>query len=214
MKPSQVIFHNVSFTYDTARTPLLSAVSAHFPSGWTGVVGANGAGKTTLLRLAIGDLAPRHGIIQASTDTIYCPQRTDMAPLFFTEFLQATDGDACEIKGRLKIADEWLFRWQTLSHGERKRTQIGVALWRQPQVLAIDEPTNHLDAEARQLLFGALRSFPGVGLLVSHDHYFLGRLTTVRWHIAPQKESWNRDMYLRIVEPYESLDESTKFKER
>jgi macrolide transport system ATP-binding/permease protein len=173
MNHIQVIFHDVSFTYDTASVLLLSAVSAHFPRGWTGIVGANGAGKTTLLRLATGELVPQHGTIQAPAETIYCPQRTDSPPPFFAEFLPATDGDACELKGRLRIGDEWLLRWQTLSHGERKRVQIGVALWRQPDVLAIDEPTNHLDAEARQLLLGALQSFSGVGLLVSHDRALL-----------------------------------------
>jgi ATPase subunit of ABC transporter with duplicated ATPase domains len=176
MSQAWIIFHQVSFTYDTASTPLLTNLTAHFPVGWTGIVGANGSGKTTLLRLATAELTPQHGMVQAPEEAIYCPQRTDTAPPLFVELIQATDGDACEIRGRLEIAAGWLDRWQTLSHGERKRVQIGVALWRQPQVLAIDEPTNHLDAEARQLLISALRSFPGVGLLVSHDRELLDSL--------------------------------------
>jgi macrolide transport system ATP-binding/permease protein len=176
MGHTQVIFHAVSFTYDTASMPLLAAVSAHFPRGWTGIVGANGTGKTTLLRLATRDLTPQHGTIQAPVETLYCAQRTDAPPPFFAAFLHATDGDACELKGRLRITDEWGAHWQSLSHGERKRAQIGVALWRQPDVLAVDEPTNHLDAEARQLLLGALQSFSGVGLLVSHDRALLNGL--------------------------------------
>src|SRR5581483_6294931 len=176
MSHLQVIFHNVSFTYDTATVPLLSAMSVHFPSGWTGIVGANGAGKTTLLRLATGELSPQRGTIDAVAEAIYCPQRTDTSPPLFAEFLAATDGAACTLKGRLGIADEWLARWPTLSHGERKRAQIGVAVWRQPDVLAIDEPTNHLDTEARRLLRDTLQSFSGVGLLVSHDRELLDDL--------------------------------------
>jgi ATPase subunit of ABC transporter with duplicated ATPase domains len=172
----QVIFHHVSFAYDTASGPLLSEVSAHFPRGWTGIVGANGAGKTTLLRLATGELTPHRGTIEASPATQYCPQRTDDPPPLLAEFLDATDAIACALKGQLGIADGWGSRWQTLSHGERKRAQIGVALWQQPDVLAVDEPTNHLDAEARQLLLEALQSFAGVGLLVSHDRALLDGL--------------------------------------
>jgi ATPase subunit of ABC transporter with duplicated ATPase domains len=176
MSQASIIFHKVSFTYDTASTPLLRDVSAHFPVGWTGIVGANGTGKTTLLRLATGELTPQQGVVQTMVNAVYCPQQTDTAPPLFAELIQASDGEAQEIKGRLDIADEWLHRWQTLSHGERKRAQIGVALWYQPQVLAIDEPTNHLDAQARQLLISALRLFPGVGLLVSHDRELIDSL--------------------------------------
>ena len=172
----QVIFHNVSFTYDTATMPLLASVSAHFPRGWTGIVGANGAGKTTLLRLATGELTPQHGAIESSAEAIYCQQRTDAPPPWLAEFLSATDREACVLKGRLGMTGDWLARWQTLSHGECKRAQIGVALWRQPEVLAIDEPTNHLDTQARQLLRDALQSFSGVGLLVSHDRALLDDL--------------------------------------
>jgi ATPase subunit of ABC transporter with duplicated ATPase domains len=176
MSYAQVIFHNVSFAYDTASTPLLMDLSAHFPVGWTDIVGANGAGKTTLLQLATGLLTPQRGTVQGSADALYCPQRTDTLPPRLTAFIQATDGAACAIKGLLHIEASWVERWQTLSHGERKRAQIGVALWCQPQILAIDEPTNHLDDAARQLLSAALRAFAGVGLLVSHDRALLDAL--------------------------------------
>jgi ATPase subunit of ABC transporter with duplicated ATPase domains len=65
-----------------------------------------------------------------------------------------------------------------LSHGERKRAQIAVALWREPAVLALDEPSNHIDADARALLVRALTEFAGVGLLVSHDRALLDELCT------------------------------------
>ena len=176
MSPAQIIFHNVTFAYETASAPLFTELTAHFQTGWTGIVGANGAGKTSLLRLATGDLSPQQGTVQEAGEAIYCPQRTDTAPPLFAEFMQASEGDAHETRGRLKIADAWLNRWATLSHGERKRAQIGVALWRQPHILAVDEPTNHLDAEARELLIGALHAFSGVGLLVSHDRELLDAL--------------------------------------
>ena len=176
MTQAELLFQNISFTYEEAVTCLFSGLTLHFPNGWSGIVGANGAGKTTILKLATGALTPNQGQVQTSAGAIYCPQRTDDPPEMLAALVEATDGEAYEIRGKLRVEEGWLERWQTLSHGERKRAQIAVALWRHPQVLAIDEPTNHIDAQARRLLAGALRSFRGVGLLVSHDRELLDTL--------------------------------------
>jgi len=171
-----VQFQKVFFTYDRACRPLISDLSTHFTQGWTGVVGANGAGKSTILKLATGKVAAQRGRVLSPELAIYCQQRTDHAPEQLDDLIQAIDGEAFRIKGRLGIEDDWLERWATLSHGERKRAQIAVALWQKPQVLAVDEPTNHLDVEAQDLLFEALASFHGVGMLVSHDRKLLDDL--------------------------------------
>ena len=76
---------------------------------------------------------------------------------------------------------------ESLSHGERKRVQIAIALWHQPDVLALDEPTNHLDAEAKHVLLAALKSFRGAGLLVSHDRDFLDALCSQCLFIFPPR---------------------------
>ena len=171
-----VIFENVSYAYDAMSSPLLEMLSASFPAGWTGVVGANGAGKTTLLKLAAGLLEPRGGQVRLPGDALYCAQRTDEAPEWFERFVDARDRSACEWKGRLAIGVDWARRWSSLSHGERKRAQIAGMLWLQPAVLALDEPANHIDMEARSLLVSALRRFAGIGLLVSHDRELLDSL--------------------------------------
>lgn len=169
-------FHNVTFTYDTASEPLFQIVSLHFAPGWSGVVGANGVGKTTLLKLATGLLEPDEGYINGSLNSMYCAQRTDNVPEQFDKLLLANSKSASIIKSRLGIGDDWITRWSTLSHGERKRAQIAVALWRRPTILAFDEPTNHVDAEARAIIANALQAFHGVGLLVSHDRELLDAL--------------------------------------
>ena len=176
MADLSIRFQNISFAYDSATHFVINDLSAHLTRGWTGIVGANGAGKSTVLKLATGRLTPQKGRVIFPESAIYCEQRTDKAPAQLWDLTQAIDGAARKIKGRLGVEDDWLERWNTLSHGERKRAQIAVALWRQPQVLAIDEPTNHLDAQAQHLLFEALSSFSGVGLLVSHDRKFLDDL--------------------------------------
>jgi len=176
MTDLSILFQNVSFTYDRATHLLIHDLSVHLTQGWTGIVGANGVGKSTILKLATGDLKAQQGRVIFPEFTIYCQQRTDNAPDQLYDLIHAINGDAFRIKGRLGIEDDWLKRWTTLSHGERKRAQIAVAVWRNPQVLAVDEPTNHLDVEAQDLLFEALSTFHGVGMLVSHDRKFLDDL--------------------------------------
>ncbi len=169
-------FESVGFAYPGMSRPLLGGVEAHFPQGWTGIVGANGAGKTTLLKLATGGLKPSSGRVHHLGTGRYAVQRTDDPPEGWIEFMEATDVAAYEWRRRLGVLPDWVERWGTLSHGERKRGQIAVVLWTDPDVLALDEPTNHIDAAARVLLLEALRSYRGVGLLVSHDRALLDAL--------------------------------------
>ncbi|MDR3356194.1 MAG: ATP-binding cassette domain-containing protein [Spirochaetaceae bacterium] len=165
-------FDSVYFSYPSSIEPVLRNISAGFHEGWTGISGDNGAGKTTLLLLAAGLLRPCSGQVSGAGG-IYCPQRTDDIPDSWEDFFYAGDKEAGRIMSRLGIEADWPFRWETLSHGERKRMQIGAALWRQPEILAMDEPTNHLDREAAGLVAGILESYRGIGLLVSHDRALL-----------------------------------------
>ncbi len=180
-------FNNVSFGYERATEDLFQDISFHLASGWTAIVGANGVGKTSLLKLAMGILEPYEGQITFPEHGIYCQQRTDHAPDQFFELIHANDRDAFRIKAKLGLEDEWLERWDTLSHGERKRAQIAVALWQTPPALAVDEPTNHLDTQAQDHLFTALSSYRGVGILVSHDRKFLDDLCQQCLFIEPPK---------------------------
>ena len=167
-------FDRVSFAYPGMAEPLLADVTAHFPEGtWTGIVGANGAGKTTILKLAAGALSPSDGAIRQIGAAQYAVQRTDAPPDEWDDFMDAWDPVAMDVRRQLGVSPDWAGRWETLSHGERKRVQIAIALWHQPDVLALDEPTNHLDADAKRVLLAALKSFRGAGLLVSHDRDFL-----------------------------------------
>ncbi len=180
-------FQQVNFTYETAIEPLFQDISVHLPSGWTGIAGANGAGKTTFLKLATGLLTPDAGMVQTPEKSVYCPQRTDDRPEHFAALLHAASKRAALIRGHFGLESGWLERWPTLSHGERKRSQIAVALWLEPDLLAIDEPTNHVDAEARDILMQALRTFQGVGLLVSHDRELLDTLCRQCLFIEPPR---------------------------
>jgi ATPase subunit of ABC transporter with duplicated ATPase domains len=168
-------FKSVYFSYPSSLNPVLEDISAEFHPGWTGVTGDNGAGKTTFLMLAAGLLEPRFGKISGGGG-VYCSQRTDELPPLWEDLFYAGGGEAGRLMSRLGIEADWPYRWETLSQGERKRLQLGIALWQQPDLLAVDEPTNHLDREARELIAAALESYSGIGLLVSHDRALLDRL--------------------------------------
>jgi ATPase subunit of ABC transporter with duplicated ATPase domains len=213
MTDLSILFQNVSFTYDRATQPLVCNLSVHLTRGWTGIVGANGVGKSTILKLATGGLEPQQGRVIIPEFAIYCQQRTDSAPDQLDDLIHAISGDAFRIKGRLGVEEDWMKRWTTLSHGERKRAQIAVAMWRKPQVLAVDEPTNHLDADAQDLLFAALSTFRGVGMLVSHDRKLLDDLCHQCLFVEPPDAILRPGNYSRGLQQAEK-DKMTVQKQR
>ncbi len=166
----------IDFTYPSLSTPLFRDLSLNVLIGFTGVAGANGAGKSTLLQIAAGVLQPDSGVVVRPGKAVYCAQRTDAPPADFQAFLDDTGGHVYALRDRFGIEWDWLERWHTLSHGERKRAQIACALWQEPTVLALDEPTNHIDHEGRRLLLDVLSEFRGIGLIVSHDREVLDEL--------------------------------------
>ena len=206
-------FQNISFAYDRATQLIIRNLSVHFTPGWTGIVGANGVGKSTILKLATGDLTCQQGRVIMPEFAIYCQQRTDDAPDQLQGLIDSMDGEAFEIKGRLGVEDDWARRWTTLSHGERKRAQIAVAMWRKPQVLAVDEPTNHLDANAQDLLFEALSTFQGIGLLVSHDRRLLDDLCHQCLFVEPPQATLRPGNYSRGLQQAKT-EEMTAQKQR
>lgn len=176
MDSSHISLTRVTFHYEGSHSPVFESITVRFARGWTGLVGANGAGKSTLLMLAAGMMAPTTGAVQTIENAYYLEQRTDTEPRTLAGLLFDYDASAVEIRTGLGITRSWYDRWDTLSQGERKRAQIGCALYAGPAALLVDEPGNHLDAESREWLITALRRFDGVGLIVSHDREMLDAL--------------------------------------
>ncbi len=210
MGKDSIEYQDVSFAYETLSEPLIDRLSLQFYSGWTGVVGANGVGKSTILKLSTGLLSASQGQILMPGNTLYCQQRTDESPDKFLDFINACDHEAFVLKGQLLIEEDWNTRWDSLSHGERKRAQIGTALWLQPSVLAIDEPTNHLDEKARTILIRALKSFNGVGLLVSHDRELLDTLCRYSLFIDPPEFTLRTGSFSKVWKQVQRERESSQ----
>jgi ATPase subunit of ABC transporter with duplicated ATPase domains len=207
---SSLVFHNVSFAYDASLDGLFSGIDVGFGVGWTGIIGENGAGKSTFLRLSCRELEPRRGRIDAPASCVYCPQRTDDPKPESSMFLTATDAEAFRIRGTLGIGEDWLDRWNTLSHGERKRVQIATSLWLQPDLLAVDEPTNHLDANTRLQIVQALRSYRGIGLLVCHDRDLLDGLCAHSLFVSPPHVILRSDGYTVAMKAIEDEEQAAR----
>ncbi|ACL02233.1 ABC transporter related [Desulfatibacillum aliphaticivorans] len=188
-------FQNVSYHYPSSPEVLFQGLNFQLGKGWCGVVGPNGAGKSTLLKLAAGLLTSVQGGVVRPDRCMYCPQRTDYMPDGFSDFCGSFSREACILKGKLGVDDDWIYRWDTLSHGERKRAQIALALWREPDALAIDEPTNHLDAKAKAMVCEALEGFDGIGILVSHDRDLLDSLCRSCLFVEPPQATLRKGGY-------------------
>lgn len=167
---------HISYGYPDAIDSLFEDVDVSFAQGWTGIVGPNGSGKSTLARIAARHIDPDEGFVSPKLLSAYCEQETEHPPEKLAEFASDYNKSAVRLRALLAIEDEWMWRFSTLSHGERKRIQIAVALWEEPDVLIVDEPTNHLDADIREVLITSLKSFKGIGIIISHDRFLLDTL--------------------------------------
>ncbi|KAE8127225.1 MULTISPECIES: ATP-binding cassette domain-containing protein [Bifidobacterium] len=170
--PQVLTLNDISYEYPSSSTPLFEHISVTFPSGWTAVLGDNGIGKTTLMQIVIGHVKPDSGSIAPKPGSLisaYCPQRTDEAPENLEDFAVDWSPETLRIRETLGIGDDWAYRYDSLSGGEAKRLQLACALSLRPDLLILDEPTNHVDEPTRLAIAEALRSFSGIGIVVSHD---------------------------------------------
>ena len=174
----QITLSDVGYTYPDAVEPLFSHVTITFPQGWSGLLGDNGCGKTTLARIAVGQLTPQTGSVSTGHFCALCTQETDTPPDTLVDFALDYGREARHLRTIFCLDDDMFWRFDTLSHGERKKIQIAVALWQRPDVLVLDEPTNHIDHESRMQLIQAMQTYRGIGILVSHDRELLDAVVT------------------------------------
>ena len=149
-----------------------------------GVVGRNGAGKSTLLRILAGDEEPDAGEVVARSGVriAWLPQEP-RPPARATAIEVARDGQeafvpAHEAEAMLDVLgilpDHPVGE---LSGGQRRRVALAKALLAPSDLLILDEPTNHLDVDTIDWLEEQLRHRAGGLMMVTHDRYFLERLT-------------------------------------
>ncbi len=166
------------------------------PGDRVGLVGVNGAGKTTVLRLLDGSLAPTTGRVRIGRTVVtahLAQEITELDPS--RRVLEAVQEVRNEVRvgsGDSLTAGQLLERfgfaaqrqWTPtgdLSGGERRRLQLLRLLMGEPNVLLFDEPTNDLDVETLTVLEDLLDGWPGTMVVVSHDRWFLERVTDSVW---------------------------------
>ncbi|MCS3904076.1 ATP-binding cassette ChvD family protein [Methylohalomonas lacus] len=172
---------------------LYQGMSFHVPKGGlVGVIGPNGAGKTTMLRMIMGTEEPDGGTIEIG-DTVqvaYVDQSRDALDGDKTVWQEISNGqDIIEVGNWQVQSRAYVGRFnfkgpdqqklvKDLSGGERNRLHLAKLLKSGGNLLLLDEPTNDLDVETLRALEQALLDFPGSAVVISHDRWFLDRIST------------------------------------
>jgi ATP-binding cassette subfamily F protein uup len=158
----------------------------------TGITGPNGAGKSTFLNLILGLVEADEGNISTGETIVYghysqegiqLPEDKRVIEVVqdIAEYIEMPDGTQT-------TALQWLRKFlftgdmpyspvSKLSGGERRRLALLTVLMKRPNFLILDEPTNDLDLDTLSVLEDFLLGFQGCLLIVSHDRYFLDKLT-------------------------------------
>ena len=177
------------------------------PGERTGILGVNGAGKSTLLGLIAGTVEPTSGRVKRgkTVKVATLTQRLDeleehlndpvrvVIGRLRTSFTVGTGSKAQELTPgqmleRMGFTSAQLSTpVKDLSGGQKRRLQLLLILLDQPNVLILDEPTNDLDTDMLAAIEDLLDSWPGTLIVVSHDRYFLERVTDQQYAILDRR---------------------------
>lgn len=167
-----------------------------------GIIGINGTGKTTLLKIIAGQEETDEGqvVYQKGLRIAYLPQN----PVFpkdatVLSYVTGSQSEAKTILTRLDITD-YDAPIAQLSGGQKKRVALAKTLVDPADVLVLDEPTNHIDNEMAAWLEEYLNRFRGVVIMVTHDRYFLDRVTNKILEISHGKLYSYAANYSRFLE--------------
>ena len=152
-----------------------------------GIIGINGTGKTTILKIIAGLEEPDEGqvIMQNGLRITYLPQNPEFPPnATILDYVAdgkwqkdwATASEAANVLNKLGITNHEE-KIEHLSGGQKKRVALARTLVNPADILILDEPTNHIDNEMASWLEDYLRKFKGALVMVTHDRYFLDRVT-------------------------------------
>ena len=162
------------------------------PNGIVGVIGPNGAGKTTLFRMIMGQEKATKGEFEVGETVVlgYVDQSHSEIDPEKTVYEVISGGQNDVMVGnRLINARAYVSRFNftgadqekkcaVLSGGERNRLHLALTLKSGANVLLLDEPTNDIDVNTLRALEEGLENFAGCAVIISHDRWFLDRITT------------------------------------
>jgi len=179
---------DLSFKYDGDNDFLFSEANLHINRGERiALIGPNGVGKTTLLKIIIGKLNKANGNIQIGTNVqigYYDQEQANLTSSktvlqeLWDEYPTTNEKDIRTVLGNFLFSgDDVLKLVHSLSGGEKARLALAKLMMQKANLLILDEPTNHLDIDSKEVLESALIDFPGSIIFVSHDRYFINKIT-------------------------------------
>ena len=190
-----------------------------------GIIGINGTGKSTLLRIIAGEEEEKKKkIIFSNGMTIgwmgQNPEFDEESSIlkYVCEGKKIEDdyGYESDAKAMLTVLELENFdeKIKNLSGGQKKRAALCKVLLQKPDILILDEPTNHLDNKMSDWLENYLKSFRGVLLMVTHDRYFLDKVTNHIWEVEGGKVYYYDENYSGYLERKAEREERELASER
>lgn len=192
-----------------------------------GLIGPNGIGKTTLFKIVLGEVGYDEGDITLGRNVItgYFDQEMGNLNLdktvideIWDEYPKLNYYEIRTILSQFMFVGDDIFREVSdLSGGEKGRLSLLKLMLSNANFLLMDEPTNHLDIDSKEVLEDAILNYEGTLFVISHDRYFLNRVTDKILELTPEglKEYLgNYDYYLEKKNEslYEEDEEDTKTK--
>lgn len=190
-----------------------------------GIIGINGTGKSTLLRIIAGEEEADEGkIIFSNGMTIgwmgQNPEFDEESSIlkYVCEGKKMEDdyGYESDAKAMLTVLELENFdeKIKNLSGGQKKRAALCKVLLQKPDILILDEPTNHLDNKMSDWLENYLKNYRGVLLMVTHDRYFLDKVTNHIWEVEGGKVYYYEENYSGYLERKAEREERELASER
>ncbi len=171
------------------QEPIIEHVNMRLTRGDSvALVGPNGIGKSTLLKSIVNKLQLLHGNVAFGSSVSVGYYDQEQANLtsskrvlneLWDEYPLQPEKEVRTILGNfLFTGDDVLKPVSSLSGGQKARLALAKLMMQKSNLLILDEPTNHLDLNSKEILENALIDYPGTLLFVSHDRYFINRVTT------------------------------------
>lgn len=194
---------NVSLRFDDRLLFKDVNVTAQFGDK-IAVTGTNGSGKTSFLKVILGQLKAEGEVwVSPAANIGYLTQEVFDLPLDQTPeqyFYQETFEERGKVRNLMKnlgfTSTHWTSSIREMSMGERVKCKLMAYIVADKNVLILDEPTNHLDLPSREQLEQTLAQYNGTLLVVSHDRYFLDKVTNSVWEVHGQQieKKWRKEV--------------------
>ncbi|MED3318542.1 ABC-F family ATP-binding cassette domain-containing protein [Bacillus wiedmannii] len=205
--------------------PIIEHVTMRLTRGDSvALVGPNGIGKSTLLKSLVNKLPLLNGDVSFGSNVSVGYYDQEQANLtsskrvlneLWDEYPLQPEKEIRTILGNfLFTGDDVLKPVSSLSGGQKARLALAKLMMQKSNLLILDEPTNHLDLNSKEILENALIDYPGTLLFVSHDRYFINRVTTTVVELSTEGAQEYLGDYDYYVEKKNEMIERAAFEQQ